>query len=111
MQLNELALMGARIEFLRKKFELSKEELAELLDITWQHLSNIENGRRGVSTDVLCRLRDTFHVSIDYLLTGYEFRNDREEIAELLQSLDPKLYPYATNLILSLSKLYGEMKK
>lgn len=63
MQNEELVSMGIRIHFLRNKCGYSKEELAEKLDITWQHLSNIEKGRRGVSTEVLLRLREIFHVS------------------------------------------------
>ena len=111
MQNTEMELMGARLQHLRKKSGYSKEQLAEMLGITWQHLANIENGRRGISTDLACRLRTIFHVSIDYLLTGEEFRNDRDEVAELLESLDPALYPYVMEFILSLGKIYGDMKK
>lgn len=111
MQDAEMELMGARIQALRKKSGYSKEELAEKLNITWQHLSNIEKGRRGVSTDVLCNLRDIFHVSVDYLLAGQEFHNDKDEVAALLQNLDPMLYPHAVNLLLELNKIYGNMKK
>lgn len=110
MQNEELVSMGIRIHFLRNKCGYSKEELAEKLDITWQHLSNIEKGRRGVSTEVLLRLREIFHVSIDYLLVGNDTINNDKELESLMQNLDPAIYPHAVDLVLSLIKIYNDIR-
>jgi transcriptional regulator with XRE-family HTH domain len=40
---------GAYVRSLRECDEYSQKELAEKLGVTIQHLSNVENGRKGVS--------------------------------------------------------------
>lgn len=106
---DNLKTLGECVHFLRKKAGYSKEQLAELLDITWQHLSNIENGRRGVSVDVLLKLRDIFHVSADYLLSGKAITDRNADIAEILQNLDPAFYPHAVDLILCFVKIQNNI--
>ena len=55
---------GHRIKHLRKKRNLTQEQLATALHISTDHLSKIELGKRGISIDLLfdisaCILRHT----------------------------------------------------
>ena len=60
--------MYQRIRDLREDRDLKQRHLAELLNCSQQVYSNYELGQRDIPTDVLIRLADFYHVSIDYLL-------------------------------------------
>ena len=60
--------MYQRIRDLREDRDLKQRQLAEYLSCSQQVYSNYELGQRDIPTDVLIRLADFYHVSIDYLL-------------------------------------------
>lgn len=55
---------------IRKKKGYSQLKVAMDLNITREALSYYENGQRCPNLDMLVKLSDYFHVSIDYLITG-----------------------------------------
>ena len=60
--------MYQRIRDLREDRDLKQRQLADFLNCSQQVYSNYELGQRDIPTDVLIRLADFYHVSIDYLL-------------------------------------------
>ena len=62
--------IGQRIKELRKNYNLTRDNLAELLDISPGHVRLIEVGERGTTTARYIALSSMFHVSLDYLLAG-----------------------------------------
>ena len=60
--------MYQRIRDLREDNDLKQRQLADFLNCSQQVYSNYELGQRDIPTDVLIRLADYYHVSIDYLL-------------------------------------------
>ncbi len=60
--------MYQRIRDLREDRDLRQRQLAEFLNCSQQVYSNYELGQRDIPTDVLIRLANFYHVSIDYLL-------------------------------------------
>ena len=60
--------MYRRIRDLREDRDLKQWQLAEFLNCSQQVYSNYELGQRDIPTDVLIRLANFYHVSIDYLL-------------------------------------------
>ena len=60
--------MYQRIRDLREDNDLKQRQLADYLNCSQQVYSNYELGQRDIPTDVLIRLADYYHVSIDYLL-------------------------------------------
>ena len=60
--------MYQRIRDLREDNDLKQRQLAEFLNCSQQVYSNYELGQRDIPTDVLIRLANFYHVSIDYLL-------------------------------------------
>ena len=60
--------LGQRVKELREALNLSRKDLAELLDISDYFLVEIELGRRGVSNVTLCKLADALCTTTDYLL-------------------------------------------
>ncbi len=62
--------MGARIRELREDARMSREKLSKELGISSHHLAEVEYGNKGISVDLLYKLRQVFNVSSDYLLDG-----------------------------------------
>jgi transcriptional regulator with XRE-family HTH domain len=56
-------ILGENIRNYRKKRNLTQDELAEKLDISQKHLSNIEVGRKFVTAPLLERISDILKVS------------------------------------------------
>lgn len=62
--------MGNRIAARRRHLKISQSQLAEKIDISNKHLSNIERGREKPSFEVLVGLCNELRVTPDYLLMG-----------------------------------------
>ncbi|HBE9110516.1 TPA: helix-turn-helix transcriptional regulator [Clostridioides difficile] len=60
--------IGQRIKIARIKKRLTQDTLSELVNITPQHMSNIERGGSSVSLPTLIAIANVLHVSIDELL-------------------------------------------
>lgn len=57
-----------RLSALRKARGMTQEEMAEALNISLEHLSKMERGKRNPSIDLVVAMACYFHVSTDYLL-------------------------------------------
>ena len=66
--------MYARIRNLREDADLLQKDLAQLLNCTQVCYSNYEMGKRDIPTDVLIKLANFYHTSIDYLLGETDIR-------------------------------------
>lgn len=62
--------MGIRIKTRRKELRIKQAELAEMLNISNNHMSSIENGRQKPSLDIFIGICNLLHVTPDYLLLG-----------------------------------------
>lgn len=60
--------VGTRIRETRKAQKLSQFELAELLNISPTHMSDIENGKTNIGLDIFMRITEILQVSADWLL-------------------------------------------
>ena len=59
---------------IRKKKNLNQQKVAMDLNISREALSYYENGKREPSLELLVAMSNYFNVSINYLITGEEFR-------------------------------------
>lgn len=73
-----MILFGAKIKELRKENRYTQAELALLLGVTKSTIASYENDSRQPSYEVLVKLSDIFHVSIDSILL-----NRSEKILEI----------------------------
>lgn len=62
--------MGERIRLSREQTNLSRDQLAESLDVTSKFLTDIECGNRGLSMPKFALLIQILNVSADYLIFG-----------------------------------------
>jgi len=60
-------IIGNRIRLEREKFDMTREKLAELLNLSPYFLGQIERGERKMSVSTLISISECLHVSIDYL--------------------------------------------
>lgn len=61
----------------RKKRGFSQLKVAMDLSISREALSYYESGKRSPDVKMLLRLSEYFDVSIDYLITGKEFKSKK----------------------------------
>jgi transcriptional regulator with XRE-family HTH domain len=66
--------IGQRIKELRKKLELSQEALANDAEVDRTYVTDVENGRRNVSVEILERLIKALQVSIAEFFNSKEFK-------------------------------------
>jgi len=59
---------------IRKLRNLNQLKVAMDLNISRESISYYENGKREPSLDLLVQMSKYFNVSIDYLITGEEFK-------------------------------------
>ena len=66
-----MEMIGLRA--IRKKKKLSQLKVAMDLNISREALSLYETGKRNPGNDMLVKMSQYFHVSIDYLILGHDF--------------------------------------
>lgn len=57
-----------RIRDLREDCNLTQQEMSKHLNISQRAYSYYESGERSVPLDILCKIADYHHTSVDYLL-------------------------------------------
>lgn len=118
-------------EQLCQKHNLTSYKVSKMANVTQTALSNWKNGKSEPSAKTLQKLADFFNVSVDYLLTGEEpkqepsllTRRDKKQIEEILSDTESLLKqdglmfdgdpatPEAIDSILSAMKIGMEMAK
>lgn len=83
-----------RLKELRKKKNVTQQEVAEHLFITQHGYSNYEINKTEPNIETLCKLADYYNVTLDYLVgrnfvsdIGYLSEQQREAVS-LMQKLD-----------------------
>ncbi len=70
--------LGKSIIEIRKKNDMTQEEMAERYHVTRQTISNWENGKSYPDLETLVNISEDFHVSLDVLLKG-----DRKMVSKI----------------------------
>ena len=63
-------IIGKNIRLEREARKLSRDELAEMMDLTSSHMGLIERGERGATAVTLSKLSKAFDIPIDNLFTS-----------------------------------------
>lgn len=72
-------MLSNRITILRKASGLSQAQLAKALNISASAVGMYEQGRREPNIDTLAAMSKLFDVSLDYLITGSEYPNNKQK--------------------------------
>ena len=80
-------IIGRNIRLERELRRLSRDELAEMMDLTTSHMGLIERGERGATAVTLSKLSKTFGIPIDHLFasprkSGLSVREKEDDAAQ-----------------------------
>ncbi len=84
----DCTLIGKRVREARKSSHMTQEDLAEKYSCTPTHICNLENGKIGVSLELLFRMSNIFRKSMDYFVMDSPGANPQIKIDE---NIAPKL--------------------
>ena len=83
--------MENRIKELRNERGLRQEDLAEIINVSQQTISRLENGENSLPADILVDLSRFFHVSADYILKLSDARMTRENCIEADRNIEKQM--------------------
>ena len=109
-----LKLVGQRIQEVRKERGLSQTDLAERLNISPSHMSNIETGRTNFGLDIFKRITEVLQVSADYLLrSNVPAVTDiyADEIAEIISGCSPSEIEAMKNMLKKMKSAFHNVKR
>lgn len=86
----DLKAIGKRIQIRRKQKGYTQEQLAELLDVSIQMVSNLERGMKSIRIENLVSLCAILDISTDYILTGKESVRDIQVMTAKMACLSEK---------------------
>ena len=69
----DMAECGQRIKAARLKNDITQEQMAEHLNLSWSMISKIERGTNSPSIETLVEIADFLNVSVDFLTTGKDW--------------------------------------
>ncbi|MCR5436358.1 MAG: helix-turn-helix domain-containing protein [Treponema sp.] len=85
-------IFGNNLQLNRKNQLMSQEQLAEKLNISSKHLSELETGKTFASAELIEKIAENFNVSISSLFyTPTEKSFDKSDIAVIDQIIDNEL--------------------
>ena len=79
--------VGSRIRTRREALGLTREQLAENAELSFQFLADVETGRSNMTTVTLYKLAQALNLSCDAIVFGTKDTADLSETAMLLASL------------------------
>ena len=103
--------IGQRVRQCRLKSNYTQAQCAEIMDISINFLSEIENGKKGMSQETIYRFCKQLHVSADYLLFGSSDTSLPYQIVEMVNSLSPESLSVLMDYIIALQNLQKIEKK
>ena len=90
MKDTDLTVIGKRIQSRRKQLGYTQEQLAEMMNVSIQMVSNLERGNKAIRIDNLVNLSQILDISTDYILTGKETTDDIQALTSQLARLSEK---------------------
>ncbi len=71
----------------RKQHGFTQEEIADMMNVSIQMISNLERGNKAIRIDNLVNLCNILNTSTDYILTGKETKSDMDLLTCKISSL------------------------
>ncbi len=65
--MSRLKLLGENIAFYRKNKHISQEKLAEMVDLSREYITRVENGQKNISLKKLFAIADALEVGFNKL--------------------------------------------
>lgn len=101
--------VGERVRNYRLSNHYTQAYFSEMIDISVNFLSEVENGKKGMSQETLYKLCERFCLSADYILFGKSISDNHSEpssrISDLAQNLNDAELSTLIDFLVSLRKL------
>lgn len=82
--------IGRRIQQRRKQQGFTQEQLADMMNVSIQMISNLERGNKAIRIDNLIKLSRILNISTDYILTGEEPAGDAAGLSARIEQLSER---------------------
>lgn len=109
MDINTLEI-GNRIRIRREELNITRNQLAELLDVTTKFCSDIESGAKGMSIKTLIKLSSILYVSTDYILFGEHVEKEKTPFTIFSESIPPNQADYYLRICNEINQLNSNSK-
>ena len=93
--------MHNRIRRARELQGYTREQFAEILDVSVSYLAELERGRTGLSVKTLIKVCNVLGLSADYILFGKE-RSSDEVMLDMIHQLDDRYIPIIQRIMTEL---------
>jgi transcriptional regulator with XRE-family HTH domain len=94
--------LGNSIKYMRKQHNITREKLAEKINVSPRFLAEVESGKVGVSLSTLKSLCYALNISSDYLL-GISFLDDKDiyitSINNKIKNMDTNTLKNVDNIV------------
>lgn len=92
-------MMGINLRKARLNAHMTQEELAEKAGISASNYTNLEHGRKGMSSVTLISLANALNVSVDSILYGSEYDVHIQDVIALLRGQSDDFLVFVFNMI------------
>ncbi|MCC0658609.1 MULTISPECIES: helix-turn-helix domain-containing protein [unclassified Clostridioides] len=109
----DFKVIGQRIKIARIKKKLTQEVLSEKINVSPQHVSNIETGNSSVSLATLVAIANTLEVSVDELLCDTILSSKaifENELEEVLKDCNDYEIRFITDIVKASKKSMRDIK-
>lgn len=82
----DLIGIGKRVKAARTEQRLTREQLAEIVNVTLHYIYEIERGMKAMSLETLSAIATSLELSSDYILFG-KYHNPDDSVFGMLEEL------------------------
>ena len=82
----DLISIGKRVKAARTEQRLTREQLAEIVNVTPHYIYEIERGMKAMSLETLAAIATALELSADYILFG-RYHNTDDSVFAMLEEL------------------------
>ena len=92
-------LVGLRIREIRESMHLSREKFSEKCDISPSFLSDVERGKKSLTSKTIFKICTACNISADYIVLGHKEGFDKDVGIELLNSFNDEDMEHIINIL------------
>lgn len=99
--------LGKRVKNIRLQNNITREALAESIDVSSRFLADVESGKVGISLSTLKNICKYLGVSSDYLLDlieSDEKYSEKTELVNRINQLDEKYIPFLNKIVIAFAE-------
>lgn len=96
---NYLIAMGERISSKRKEKRLTQEQLAEIIGVSLQTVSNIECGRKAARPENIAKICNALDSTADYIMLGKKSESEINDLMKTISLLPEREYKVIEDIL------------